>query len=76
VGVSSGLENGFAGVLDESVEGGYEGVKVVGGLLVGFLGGGGVFERFLPLFFEFRVGVVPSWGWGRDEVEASDGVEG
>jgi hypothetical protein len=36
VGVSSGFEDSFASVLDESVEGGYEGVEVVGGLLVGF----------------------------------------
>ena len=65
MGVASGLEGGFTCGVDMSVEVGDEGVEVgvVEGCLVCF---DDVLERFLPFFFEFRVGVVSCRGGGRE----------
>ena len=77
MGVSSGLEGGFAGGLDECVEVSDEGVEVVGSrmsvvCLIVYVH----CEGLLPFVFEFGVGVVAGGSWGWYEVEASDWVEG
>jgi hypothetical protein len=73
VGVVAWLEGGFAGGLNEVIEVGDEGVKVVRGHLAG---AGKLLEGLLPVIFEFWVRVVTCWGRGWDKVEASDWVEG